>query len=126
MVIHSSFRDFILFLYVHISQADENYDPDEMAIIKKKIESLFEKDTDIEKKLYAAIREYNVFDKSKLTELFEATFKQFSQDTSVLRKNFYSDLNEIVLADGKVVDAEIKALEALKALIDLYTEKSAL
>ena len=50
MVIHSSFKDFILFLYVHMSQADENYDPNEMATIKKKAHQLFQKETDIEKK----------------------------------------------------------------------------
>ena len=68
MVIHSTFKDFILFLYVHMSQADENYDPNEMATIKKKIGGLFEKDTDIEKKLYMAIREYNSFDRFEITD----------------------------------------------------------
>ena len=53
MVIHSRFKDFILFLYVHMSRADESYDPIEMATIKKKITGLFEKNADIEKKLYA-------------------------------------------------------------------------
>ena len=41
MVIHSTFKDFILFLYVHMSRADENYDPNEMATIKNKIGGLF-------------------------------------------------------------------------------------
>lgn len=124
MVIHSSFKDFILFLYVHMSRADENYDPNEMATIKKKVGLLFQKDTDVEKKLYAAIRQYNSFDKSKLTELFEDTFKQYGQDTSVLKNNFYTDLNEIILADGKVVNSETKALEALKQIIELNIEKN--
>jgi uncharacterized tellurite resistance protein B-like protein len=126
MVIHSSFKDFILFLYVHMSRADGNYDPKEMATIKTKIGGLFEKEADAERKLYIAIRQYNSFDKSKLTELFEATFKHFGEDTSVLKSNFYSDLNEIILADGKVLHSETKALEALKGIIDLNIEKSAL
>ena len=107
-----------------MSRADENYDPNEMATIKKKVGLLFQKDTDVEKKLYAAIRQYNLFDKSKLIELFEDTFKHFGQDTSVLKNNFYTDLNEIILADGKVVNSEIKALDALKEIIDLNSEKS--
>ena len=124
MVIHSSFKDFILFLYVHMSRADENYDPNEMATIKKKVGLLFQKDTDVEKKLYAAIRQYNLFDKSKLTELFEDTFKQFGQDANVLKNHFYTDLNEIILADGKVVNSETKALEALKQIIELNIEQN--
>ena len=122
MVIHSSFKDFILFLYVHMSRADESYDPLEMATIKQKITGLFEKNADIERKLYLAIREYNSFDKSKLGELFRGSFKYFNEDQSVLKNNFYDDLNEIIQADGKVVHAETRALEALKEIIELNSE----
>ncbi|WP_276373871.1 TerB family tellurite resistance protein [Chryseolinea sp. H1M3-3] len=123
MIIHNDFKDFILFLYVHISRADENYDPDEMQTIKKKIEGLVGKDADIEKKLYIAIREYNSFDKTKLTVLFNDSFKHFSNNETVLKSNFYNDLNEIILADGKVQDAETKALRALKEIIESHSEK---
>lgn len=94
-----------------------------MATIKKKIAGLFEKGADIEKKLYIAIREYNSFDRTKLSDLFKDSFKHFSQDNSVLKNNFYKDLNEIILADGKVVQAETRALEALKEIIELNAEK---
>lgn len=119
MVIHSNFNDFILFLYVHMSRADENYEPNEMATIKKKINGLFEKGTDIEKKLYTAIREYNQLDKSKLHELLRDSFKHFSKDNRMVKGDFYKDLNEIMLADGKIEDSETKALNALRAIIDL-------
>ena len=124
MVIHASFKDFILFLYVHMSRADENYDPNEMSIIKKKIEGLLDKGADIEQKLYTAIREYNSYDKSKLSALFQASFKHFSDDKSVAKNSFYNDLNEIILADGKVDVTETRALDALKEIIELNTEKS--
>ncbi len=124
MVIHASFKDFVLFLYVHMSRADENYDPNEMAIIKKKIEGLLDKGADIEKKLYTAIREYNSFDKAKLPVLFQASFKHFSDDDSVIKNNFYDDLNEIIQADGKVEATETRALEALKEIIELNIEKA--
>ena len=124
MVIHSSFKDFILFLYVHISRADENYEPNEMATIKKKIEGLLDKDADIERRLYGAIREYNSFDKSNLPALFENSFKHFSKEATILKTNFFSDLNEIILADGKVEDAETKALSVLKEIIEINDEKN--
>lgn len=123
MVIHKSFEDFILFIYVHMSQADESYDPTELSTIKKKMEGLFSEEIDVEKKLYTTIREYNSFDKKKLTDLFEATFRHFDDDSTVLKDNFYTDLNEIILADGKIVDAEARALKALQAIIDLNLQK---
>jgi len=51
MVIHANLPDFILFLYVHMSRADDSYDPTEMAAIKSKMNNLFSKGTDLEKKL---------------------------------------------------------------------------
>jgi hypothetical protein len=106
-----------------MSRVDESYDPNELATIKKKITGLFTPEIDVEKKLYATIREYNSFDRSKLSELFEATFKHFDQDSGVMKNNFYKDLNEIILADGKVDDAETKALKALQGIIDLNAER---
>jgi hypothetical protein len=124
MIVHKSFQDFVLFLYVHMSQADESYDPSELATIKKKMKGLFSEGTDIERKLYTTIREYNSFDKSRLTDLFQATFHHFNGDGTVLKNDFYTDLNEIILADGKIVDAEAKALKALEAIIDLNSQKT--
>jgi uncharacterized tellurite resistance protein B-like protein len=124
MVIHSSFKDFILFLYVHMSQADETYDPNEMAIIKQKIAGLFDKHADIEKKLYIAIREYNSFEKENLSQLFKDSFEHFGDDEGVSKNTFYNDLNEIMLADGRILHSETRALEALKEIIELNAEKS--
>lgn len=119
MVIHSSFKDFILFLYVHMSQVDGVYEPNELASIEKKIEGLYDGDTDVEKKLYQAIREYNSFDKDKLNILFRDSFQHFRDDQSVQKNEFYNDLNEIVLADGQVLQSEKRALQALKEIIEL-------
>jgi hypothetical protein len=102
-----------------MSHADESYDPYEMATIKKKISGMFEEDADIERKLYTAIREYNSFDKVKLPELFRDSFKHFGDDESIQKNAFYDDLNEIMQADGKVVHAEKKALQALKEIVEL-------
>jgi len=117
MVIHASFPDFILFLYVHMSRADDNYDPKELAAIKNKMNGLFSKGTDLERKLYVTIREYNSFDKNKLTELLSDSIKHFSNDTTV-DTHLLNDLREIIQADGKVDHSEMNALEALKRMID--------
>jgi uncharacterized tellurite resistance protein B-like protein len=116
MVIHATLPDFILFLYVHISRADDSYDPSEMAAIKVKMNALFAEGTDLEKKLYLAIREYNSFDKSKLSELFTSSILHFSKNSSV-DPHLFNDLKEIMQADGKVDQSEASALDALQRVI---------
>ena len=124
MILHSTFPDFIAFLYVHMSHADNSYDPYELATVKSKMTGLFAEGTDVEKKLYGAIREYNSFDKSKLNELFEASLKHFSVEAP-LKEDIYTDLTEIIRADGKVDQSETKTLETLKKIIDLHSVKNA-
>lgn len=116
MVIHATLPDFILFLYVHMSRADDSYDPSEIAAIKVKMNTLFAEGTDLEKKLYSAIREYNSFDKSKLTELFTDSIEHFSKKSAV-EAHLFKDLSEIIQADGKVDQSETNALDVLKRII---------
>jgi hypothetical protein len=127
MLLHKTFSDFILFLYVHMSHADDSYDPNELAAIKIKMKSLFPEGTDIERKLYTALREYNAMDRSSLSGVIEESFRHFSGDPAATVSNdMYADLYEIIQADGKVDQAETKALEALKKVIDHHAAKSLL
>lgn len=116
MVIHASFADFILFLYVHMSQADNTYDPKEMSVIKEKMETLFPAGTDFEKKLYTTIRQYNTFDKTGLKDLVKDSIHHFGKKNAL--KNIYADVQDIFNADGKVDSSETNALEALRQIID--------
>lgn len=115
MVIHSSFSDFILFLYVHLSHADNSYDPTELAAIKDKMKIIFPSTTDFERKLYQAIREYNSFDKSRFDELLKATAIHFKHEKA--NKQVLDSFHDIVNADGKIGQEEAKALETLKQII---------
>lgn len=119
MIIHQTLQDFIVFLYVHISQADDAYDPNEMAIIKSKMKRLFPEGTDIEQKLYMTIREYNAFDRSKLTELFNNSIAHFGK-SGALDTTVHADLQDIILADGKVKADETRSLDRLRSIIDQH------
>jgi uncharacterized tellurite resistance protein B-like protein len=125
MVIHSNFADFVLFLYVHMSHVDNDYDPTEMKVIKEKMTRIFPKEVDLEKKLYNTIREYNAFDQSKMNELIKDTFAHFSSVKFSQKYKIYTDMYDIINADGKVDDAETKALEVLKQVIEMGTEAKA-
>lgn len=117
MVIHENLNDFILFLYVHMSNADSTYDPVEMDVIKMKMSLLYPAGTDMEKKLYQAIREYNALDKSKMTDILRDSFAKFG-DQFPSKGELYNDLQEIMLADGVEASEEQDALELLKYLIN--------
>jgi hypothetical protein len=100
-----------------MSRADDSYDPTELAAIKNKMNTLFPANTDLEKKLYLTIRDYNSFDKNKLTELFSDSIEHFSKLTSV-DAHLFDDLREIIQADGKVDQSETNALDTLKRMIE--------
>lgn len=119
MILHSSFPDFILFLYVHLSHADSSYDPAELAAIKEKMKKLFPADTDFEKKLYGTLREYNSFDKSNMSELLRDSFEHFNKTQQMSPGAVFDDMHEIIKADGKIIASETSALETLKQFIDL-------
>ena len=118
MVIHNSFSDFILFLYVHVSHSDNRYDPREIAVVKNKMQRLFPPGTDVEKKLYLAIKEYNLFDTSKINELMRDSFAFFHGDEETQKSKLYSDLKDIIKSDGHVMKAEADAFQTIKRIVD--------
>lgn len=118
MIIHSTFEDFLLFLYIHISRADNNYDPKEMEVIQEKMKGLYPSKTDFDKKLYLTLREYKNFDKSKLPELFSDTLSHFKAGKD--KATIFADLSDIISADGKIQPTETNALDALKQTLDIY------
>ncbi|MEJ7645597.1 MAG: hypothetical protein WKF87_13475 [Chryseolinea sp.] len=120
MTTHETLPDFILFLYVHMSQVDNNYDPLELGTIKRKMGKLFPADTDFERKLYSTIRAYNNFEKSGLNDFFERSLKHFGSQQDIT--GIYSDLYEIIQADGKLVQAETSSLEMLMKIIEQHSE----
>ncbi|RAW01254.1 TerB family tellurite resistance protein [Pseudochryseolinea flava] len=115
MVLHSSFPDFVLFLYVHLSNADSSYDPKELAAIKDKMRVLFPESTDFEKKLYQTIREYNALDKSNLDEVLQRSAEHFKKEKP--SKDIYDAFQDIIAADGKIEPTEAKALDTLRQII---------
>jgi uncharacterized tellurite resistance protein B-like protein len=125
MVIHSSFADFVLFLYVHMSHVDNDYDPTEMKVIKEKMTRIFHKDVDLEKKLYTTIREYNAFDQTKMNELIKDTFAHFAGVKFSQKYKVYTDMYDIINADGKIDESETKAMEVLRQIIQIGTEAKA-
>jgi len=118
MVLHSTFPDFVLFLYVHVARIDESFEPEEITTIKSKMSRLFPENTDLEKKLYQAIRSYNSFDRSKIEEVVKDSFAHFQKDRTISQSKLFADVREIVEADGKILPVEYNALQALMKILE--------
>ncbi|MFN8334692.1 MAG: TerB family tellurite resistance protein [Cyclobacteriaceae bacterium] len=121
MVIHNSFADFVLFLYVHMAHADGDLHVTEVKVIKEKMAKLFPGEN-VDKKFAAALDEYNAFDKKNLNKLFHASFAHFNSVKFAQKYRVYGDMYDIIYADGKVLESETKALEELKDIIDINAE----
>lgn len=117
MVVHESFADFLLFLYVHMSHADNQYEPAELQAIQSKMKTLYPAGTDLEKKLYAALRSYQHLDKSAIHTLIEDSVQFFSEQQDIPVEQITRDLQEIIHADGTVHQHELKVLEAFTRLM---------
>lgn len=124
MVIHKSFADFVLFLYIHMAHADSDFHRTELSIIRKKMGKLYPYDDKLEERLDAALKEYEAFDKKQLKILFKDTFNHFPHIKFAQKYKVYSDMYEIVNADGKIEESEAKALQELKEIIDISAEVS--
>jgi uncharacterized tellurite resistance protein B-like protein len=121
MVIHNSFADFVLFLYVHMAHADGDLHVTEVKVIKEKMAKLFPNE-DLDKKFTAALDEYNAFNKSNLNKLFHSSFAHFDTVKFAQKYRVYGDMYDIIYADGKVLESETKALDELKDIIDINSE----
>jgi uncharacterized tellurite resistance protein B-like protein len=121
MVIHQSFADFVLFLYVHMAHADGDLHVTEVKVIREKMTKLYPGE-DVDKKFAAALDEYNAFDKKNLNKLFHASFAHFNTVKFSQKYRVYGDMYDIIYADGKVLESETKALEELKDIIDINSE----
>ncbi|QOI98214.1 MAG: TerB family tellurite resistance protein [Flammeovirgaceae bacterium] len=119
MVIHKTFADFVLFLYVHMAHADGEFHETEVKVVKEKMKKLYPNESDYDKKLKEAMTLYIDFDKNQLRTLFRDTFKHFSEVKFPVKYHIYTDLYDIINADGKIDESETDALTTLKEIIDV-------
>jgi uncharacterized tellurite resistance protein B-like protein len=122
MVIHDTFADFVLFLYVHMAHADGDLHVTEVKVIKEKMTKLYPGITNVDEKFTDALTKYDAFDKKNLNKLFHASFAHFDTVKFAQKYRVYGDMYDIIYADGKVLESETKALEELKDIIDINSE----
>jgi uncharacterized tellurite resistance protein B-like protein len=119
MVIHDNFADFVLFLYIHMAHADGVYHPAEKDVIAERIPKLFPNETDITGRLARAEKQYDAVDKAQIETIIKDTFKHFNSVKFAQKYKVYTDMYDIIHADGKVEESETRALNQLKDIIEM-------
>jgi uncharacterized tellurite resistance protein B-like protein len=122
MVLHRQFQDFILFLYVHMAVADGSIHSSEEQVILKKMTKLFPDDNDLKRKFDMAVIEYRSLDPVMTMNVIRESFQFFDKVTFAQKYKVYTDMYDIVNADGKVEESEKHALDGLKEIIDLNAQ----
>ena len=119
MVIHKSFADFVLFLYIHMAHADGDFHSSEKKVILEKIPKLFPGETDPAKKMAAATVEYGTISQDQFPQIIRSTFKHFGEVKFNQKYKVYTDMYDIIHADGKVDESETHVLNELKEIIEM-------
>jgi len=122
MVLHKQFQDLVLFLYVHMALCDGSMHENEEIVILDKMTKLFPSEGDPKKKLNAAVAEYKTVESALVNTVIRDSFKFFDHVKFAQKYKIYSDMYDIVNADGRVEESERTALNALKNIIDMDAE----
>ena len=124
MVIHKTFADFVLFLYVHMAHSDGEYHSSEEKAILEKIPKLFPNEGDPKGKLHQAVLQYRGVKAHEIKKVIKETFNHFDHIKFAQKYKVYTDMYDIVHADGKIHEYEERALKELKDIIDAGSEAS--
>lgn len=122
MVIHDTFADFVLFLYIHMAHADGEYHQSEEDAIREKMHKLYPNEGSPNDKLKKALAQYKTIKAGDIRGLIHDTFIHFDHIKFSQKYKVYTDMFDIVHADGKVHEAEERALKELKEIIDAGSE----
>jgi uncharacterized tellurite resistance protein B-like protein len=125
MVLHNNFADFVLFLYVHMAHSDSDYHSAEIEVIRDKMAKIFPKEINHEQKLQDAVAQYKSLTKANIYAVIEGSFKHFDKVKFSQKYKVYTDMYDIINADGVIDESETKALEELKKIIDINSSATA-
>jgi uncharacterized tellurite resistance protein B-like protein len=122
MIIHKTHKDFIVYLYMHIAYADGEFHAMERHMIHKKISALFPYHNNHYHLIDLQEEAYLAFAPELVKDIITKSFTHFKELNFSLRYKIYMDLHDIVYADGKVLESEIRAVNELRRIINLSIE----
>ena len=118
-----SFKEYILFLYVHIAYADGEVHPLERKLILEKMKLLYPGERDLETPLDKMLTTYLEMAGSS-DEIIKGAHEQFHNVEFYKKYKVFIDLYQIIHADGIVSESEKEALEKLRVIIGIEIDHS--
>ena len=122
MVIHDNFQDFVLFLYLHMAHADGSMHQQEESIVREKMKKLFPEGEDLDAHFNRALEQYRNSPKEQIPVIIRDSFDHFNSVTFSAKYRVYTDMYDIINADGRVDQYEKNALDQLREIINLGIE----
>ena len=121
--IYTSFKDFILFLYIHMAYADDHFDHTEEEVIMKKMKRLFPTQPNHGAKYEKFKEDYKSLSSSEVDQLIKNNFDNFSHVSFSDKYRVYREMYDIINADGVIDESETEAMDKLKTIIDYEVKK---
>ena len=122
MVIHDNFQDFVLFLYLHMAHADGSMHQQEESIVREKMKRLFPEGEDLDAHFNRVLEQYRNSPKEQIPVIIRDSFDHFNSVTFSAKYRVYTDMYDIINADGRVDQYEKNALDQLREIINLGIE----
>ena len=125
MIPFHNFQEFTLFLYLHVAHADGTLQAAEETVVRDKMQGLFEVGTDPESKFQELLTYYRSCRKEDLPVIIRDTFHHFSAVRFATKYKVYTDLFDIINADGKVEASEAETIRQLRDLMESHSQQPA-
>lgn len=117
----NSYKEYILFLYVHIAFADGVLQPEEKDLIFNKLEKYFGSREEIESSFNKMVEDYHN-NTEPIENIIRKTITNYSNVEFYKKYKIFKDLYDIIEADGVVSVDETRALEKLQEVIGFEME----
>ncbi len=111
------FNDFTLFLYIYMAYADGSIDRTEIDVIKSKMAKLFP-EANADEKFQRSRKEYESHNADEIDKIIHQNFEKHREKSFTFKYKIFSDLYEIIIADGVVDFKENQSIQKLKGIIE--------
>jgi uncharacterized tellurite resistance protein B-like protein len=116
-----TYGEYILFLFIHVANADFTVKGTEIDVILQKMEDYFpeiESEDELRDMFVRLTSEYDNLNDSDINNVIYSNFKKFEASHAATSR-ILVDLHEIINADGYIDESETKVLEDLKNLLGI-------
>ena len=115
------FSDFTLFLFIYMAYADGSIDRTEIDVIKTKMFKLFP-GKDVDHKFQESRKSFEALSPDEIENTIHLNFEKHKERSFTFKYKIFSDLYEIIIADGVVDFRENQSIQKLKGIIEQNME----